>query len=188
MDSDSTKKTLGILVGSLRRESYCKKVAEHLSGLLGAQFDIRFISLSDLSIYNQDFDTPENTPEAWQIFRMSVKTSGAILLVTPEYNRSIPPVLKNALDIASRPAGENVWSGKPAAIVSVSPGRIGGFGANHHLRQVSSFLNLYVMNQPEMYMGDIARMLGTEGIEDEKTQQYLQDFAKAFSDWIEAFN
>ncbi|MDR0286331.1 MAG: NAD(P)H-dependent oxidoreductase, partial [Clostridiales bacterium] len=139
------KKTIGILVGSLRRDSFNKKVAEYLSGLLKEQFNVCFPDISSLVMYNQDLDNEKDTPREWLQFRKEVKSLDAVLFVTPEYNRSMPPVLKNALDIASRPYTANSWSGKPGAVVSVSPGKIGGFGASQHLRQSASCLNIYMM-------------------------------------------
>jgi len=178
------KQSIGILVGSLRRDSFSKKVAAHLAMLLEAQFDITFLDPAPLSMYNQDLDNVADTPQSWLDFRNAVRAVDAVLFVTPEYNRSMPPVLKNALDIASRPMAENAWSKKPGAVVSVSPSRIGGFGANQHLRQSASCLNIYMMQQPEAYVSDIADSVGTNGVTDKQTQDFLQKFADAFAGWI----
>jgi len=110
-----------------------------------------------------------------------------VLFVTPEYNRSIPAVLKNALDIASRPYGKNAWQGKPGAIVSVSPGQFGGFGANSHLRQTTVFLNIYMMGQPEAYIGNVADVTDSTGVTDESTKEFLLTFANAFTEWVNKF-
>jgi chromate reductase len=120
-------------------------------------------------------------------FREKIKAKDAVLFVTPEYNRSIPGVLKNAIDIASRPYGHSAWNGKPGAVASVSPGAIGGFGANHHLRQCLVFLNVPAMAQPELYIGNAAGLFDETGkIKNEDTRKLLQKFVDAFASWIEA--
>jgi len=178
------KKTIGILPGSLRRDSFSKKIASHLSGLLADQFNVKFLEIGNLTMYNEDLDTEGATPQAWLDFRQEVKALDGVLFVTPEYNRSIPPVLKNALDIASRPYGKNAWNDKPGAIVSVSPGQLGGFGANHHLRQTTAFLNIYMMGQPEAYIGNAAAITDSTRVTDENTKKFLQTFADAFTEWV----
>ena len=179
-----SKKTLGILVGSLRRDSLSKKVALYLGNLLEERFDVSFLNIASLAIYNQDLDNEADIPQEWLRFREEVKALDAVLFVTPEYNRSMPPVLKNALDIASRPMASNSWKGKPGAVVSVSPGGVGGFSANHHLRQSAACLNIYMMPQPEAYLGNIAGSLDADGVSDKRTQDFLSKFADAFSDWV----
>jgi len=181
------KQTIGILIGSLRRDSFCKKVGRYLSGLLEGQFEVKFINIANLAMYNQDFDDDKNVPPEWVQFRQEVKALDAVLFITPEYNRSISAVLKNALDIASRPYKQNVWSGKPGAIVSVSPGNIGGFGANHHLRQTAACLNIHLMQQPEAYIGGIVRSVDAETVTDKALQDFFRQFADAFAEWINRF-
>ena len=181
------KRTIGIFVGSLRKDSFSKRIALHLSELLSEQFDVKFPDMSALVMYNQDLDTEEATPQAWSDFRREVKSLDGVLFVTPEYNRSIPPVLKNALDIASRPYGKNSWHDKPGAIVSVSSGQLGGFGANHHLRQTTAFLNIYMMGQPEAYIGNVASATDSTGVTDEGLKKFLLAFATAFTEWVNRF-
>jgi chromate reductase, NAD(P)H dehydrogenase (quinone) len=137
-----------------------------------------------LPFYNQDLeDTP---PLAWTAFRDRVRVADAVLFVTPEYNRSVPAVLKNAIDVGSRPYGSSVWSGKPAAVISVSPGAIGGFGANHHLRQSLVFVDMPAMQQPEAYIGNAGALFDDEGhVTNDDRRKLLQNFASAFSTWIE---
>jgi len=178
------KKTIGILAGSLRRDSFSKKVARYLGGLLEERFSITFLDIGSLDLYNQDLDNEAELPREWMRFRREVKALDAVLFVTPEYNRSMPPVLKNALDIASRPMTENAWKGKPGAVVSISPGAMGGFGANHHLRQSAACLNICMMPQPEAYIGGIAGSVDANGVSDKKTQVFLCKFADAFADWV----
>ena len=178
------KKTIGIVVGSLRRGSYCKKIASQLANSLEEQFDIKFLDIGNLTMYCEDLDAEGVTPQAWLDFRREVKALGGVLFVTPEYNRSIPPVLKNALDIASRPYGKNNWSGKPGAVVSVTPGSLGGYGANQILRQSAVFLNIYMMQQPEAYISNVANLTDETGVKDENLKEFLKNIAGAFAEWV----
>ena len=183
-----SKTVIGIFVGSLRKESFSKKIANTVAALMPDNFDMKVINIDNLAIFNQDYDDEGNTPKEWVDFRNKVKELDGFLFVTPEYNRSVPPVLKNALDIASRPYGQNLWNAKPGAIVSVSPGKISGFGANHHLRQSTAFLNIYMLQQPEAYVGNVDTMLDAQGqVTDEGSKAFLQSFADAFAQWIQKF-
>ncbi len=175
---------VAVLVGSLRKDSYNLKLAKALTGLAPQNLNFEFVSIGDLPLYNPDLDDAER-PDAWQRFRNQIRPVDAILFVTPEYNRSIPASLKNALDVGSRPMGESVWNGKPAAIASGSPGGIGGFGANHILRQSLVFLNVPAMQQPEAYIGGIAKLFDADGaIANADTKTFLGSFMTAFSAWI----
>lgn len=177
------KKKIAVLVGSLRKGAYSKSVANCLISLATESFDMNVIEIGNLPIYNQDYD--EETIEAYTKFREAVKESDAVLIVTAEHNRSIPAVLKNALDVGSRPFGKSVWAGKPGAIASQSYGAIGGFGANHHLRQVSSFLDIRMMNQPECYLGEIQNSMDQNGvITSERTIKFLQKFMNSYEEWV----
>ena len=178
-------KRIGVLIGSLRKDSYSRKIANYLANALSENYEISFIELAQLSIYNPNMDNDADLPVSWQELRQNVLAVDALLFVTPEYNRSIPAVLKNALDIASRPMGKNAWGGKPGAIVSISPGNIGGFGANHHLRQVAACLNMVMMPSPETYLGNIAAAIDAEGTVNDAMQQILSKFLTAFTAWIE---
>ena len=123
----------------------------------------------------------------WTAFRQRIGAADAVLFVTPEYNRSVPAVLKNAIDIGSRPYGESAWSGKPGAVVSASPGGIGGFGANHHLRQSLVFLNVPAMAQPEAYIGGADKLFDGDGkLANDGTRKFLQTFMQAYESWITA--
>lgn len=179
-------KKIGILVGSLRRESYNKKIAHYLSSLFPADFSIEFINIGELPLFSEDLE--ENPPQSWTVFRNSLKEMNAFLFVSPEYNRSVPAALKNALDVGSRPYGQNLWSKKPGAIVSVSIGRVGGFGANHHLRQSMTFLDVYMLQQPEVYLGDVANLLNEKAeVTDEGTKSFLQQFVNEYVNWVNRF-
>ena len=181
-----TTKKIGVLVGSLRKESYNRKLARELMKLVPASYQVEEVELGNLAIYNQDLDDEGHPPATWTTFRERVKTFDAILFVTPEYNRSVPGVLKNALDVGSRPYGESVWDGKPGAVVSASPGKLGAFGANHHLRQSLVFLNVPVMQQPEAYIGEVASLFDEQGaFISEDSRQFFQKFMNTFAKWIE---
>lgn len=180
---------IGILVGSLRDASYTKKIANHMMSVFPEEIECKLIEIGDLPFYNQDFDEFGNVPETWVRFRKECSELNGFLLMTPEYNRSIPAVLKNALDIGSRPYGQNIFSEKPGAIISASIGGIGGFGANHHLRQVATFLNIYMMQQPELYLGQVEHMLDEQGnVTDPRTQDFLKSAAGSIVEWIKKFD
>ena len=174
---------VAVLVGSLRKDSFNRKIAHALAKLAPSSLKLSIVELGDLSMYNQDLDaTP---PASWTAFRAAIKSADAVLFVTPEYNRSVPAVLKNAIDIGSRPYGQSVWSGKPGAVVTSSMGGIGGFGANHHLRQSLVFLNVPVMQQPEAYIGGAHELFDANGeVVKETTADFLKSFAQAFAAWV----
>jgi chromate reductase len=173
-------KNIGVLVGSLRKESYSKKIARGLAGLFPEDCNVSFVEIGDLELYNQDYDDEGRVPESYTRFRSTMSNIDAILFVTPEYNRSVPAVLKNALDVGSRPYGKSVWDGKPAAIVSASPGGIGAFGANHHLRQSLVFLNMPTVQQPEAYIGHVNSILNEHGeVTDAETLKFLRSIVDA---------
>ncbi len=174
---------VGVFVGSLRKESWNRKVAQALIALAPAAISAEILEIGQLPHYNQDPDEGPNPPSEWTDFRERVKALDAVLFVTPEYNRSVPAVLKNALDVASRPYGKSAWAGKPGAVISASVGAAGGFGANHHLRQSLVFLDVPCMQQPEAYLGTIAKSFDTQGEPDERTREFLRKFIDAYAAW-----
>ena len=180
----STPRTIAVIVGSLRKESFSRKLAKAIADVAPANLAFDFIDIGALQHFNQDL---EATPSAeWTAFRDRVKVTDAVLFVTPEYNRGLPGVLKNAIDVGSRPYGSSVWNGKPAAVVSNSPGAGGGFGAYHQLRQSLVFLNMPTVNQPETYIGGVAQMFDDGGaLTKDDTRKYLTGFAQTFADHIE---
>ncbi len=183
----STPRSVAVLIGSLRKESLTRKLATAMGRLGPETLRMRPIEIGDLPLYNEDREGGDRTPPTWHTFRTSVATCDAVLFVTPEYNRSVPGVLKNALDVGSRPYGKSVWDGKPAAVISVSPGAMGGFGANHHLRQSLVFLNMPTLQQPEAYIGRAAGLLADDGsFTSGETQQFLASIMNKFADFIEA--
>jgi chromate reductase len=177
------QKKIGVLVGSLRKGSFTRKTAKALMALSPESLSCEFLEIGELPIYNQDLE--EAPPAPWTDFRAKVKSCDGFLFVTPEYNRSIPAVLKNAIDVASRPFGKNAWDAKPGAVVSVSPGALGAFGANHHLRQALVFLNIYTMAQPEAYIGGAAKLFDEQdNVTVDATKDFLKKFMTAFADWV----
>ena len=180
----STSK-VAVIVGSLRRESYTRKIARGLIGCAPAMLQLAFVEIGELPLYNQDFDDEKRPPAPWMQFRDQMRGVQAVLFVTPEYNRSVPGVLKNAIDVGSRPYGQSIWNGKPCAIVSVSPGAIGAFGANHHLRQSLVFLNMPALQQ-EAYIGGADKLLEPDGsISKPETREFLGKIMNKFAAWVE---
>ena len=178
------QKTIAVLVGSLRKESFNLKMAKELIRLSPGSLKLEIIGIGGLPLYNQDSD--DNPPAAWTEFRERIMNVDGVLFVTPEYNRSVPGVLKNAIDVGSRPYGKSAWAGKPGAVMSVSPGAIGGFGANHHLRQSMVFLNMPAMQQPEAYIGQAATLFDEHGsLVNESTREFARKFMPAFATWVE---
>ncbi|KWW21939.1 MULTISPECIES: NAD(P)H-dependent oxidoreductase [Bacillaceae] len=179
---------IGILVGSLRKESFSKKIASNVAALFPEGYETECIEIGNLPFYNQDDDSENNVLPEYTAFRNKTKQFDAFLFVTPEYNRSVPAVLSNALDIGSRPYGASVWNGIPAAIISQSPGNLGGFGANHHLRQSLVCLNMPVVQQPEAYLSNAAALLDENGkVKNEGTVQFLQSFVDTFVGLIQKY-
>ena len=178
------KYKIAVIVGSLRKESYNLKTAKELISLAPESLSLEILNIADLPMFNEDLEgTP---PQEWVTFREQIIAADGVLFLTPEYNRSVPAVLKNAIDVGSRPYGQNSWDGKPAAIVSVSIGGISGFGANHHLRQSLVFVNMHTMAQPEAYIGGAGSLFNDEGkLINDSTKEFLTIFMEAFEKWIQ---
>jgi chromate reductase len=178
-----SKYKIAVIVGSLRKDSFNLKTAKALIGLAPESLSLEIVNIANLPMFNQDLEaTP---PKEWVIFREQIKAADGILFLTPEYNRSVPAVLKNAIDVGSRPYGENSWNGKPGGIVSVAIGNISGFGANHHLRQSLTFVNVPTMAQPEAYIGGAAALFDESGkLINDSTKEFLNNFIKAFEKWV----
>jgi chromate reductase, NAD(P)H dehydrogenase (quinone) len=177
---------VAVLVGSLRKASLTRKVARALIENSPTSFNATIREIGDLPMYNEDL---EGQAPAWERFRKDIATADAVLFATPEYNRSVPGCLKNAVDVGSRPSGKSVWDGKPAGIVSVTPYKLGAFGANHHLRQSLVFLNMPVMQQPEAYISGAGELFGEDGsLKNEETRQFFTKFMSSFEHWISRFS
>ena len=175
-------RSVAVIVGSLRKDSVSRKLAHALEKLT-PNLTFSEVEIGGLQLFNQDM---EATPTAeWVAFRAKIAAADAVLFVTPEYNRSVPGALKNAIDVGSRPYGSSVWNGKPGAVISVSPGGVGGFGANHHLRQSLVFLNVPVLSS-EAYVGNAFSLFNDAGeLANDGTAAFLTTYGKAFSAWIE---
>jgi chromate reductase, NAD(P)H dehydrogenase (quinone) len=179
----AVSRNVSVIVGSLRKESLNRKVAVALAEIAPKQIKLNIVEIRELPLYNQDLDV--DPPKTWMDFRQQVASSDAVLFVTPEYNRSVPAPLKNAVDVGSRPYGQSVWNGKPGAVISVTPSALGGFGANHHLRQSLVFLNVPMLQQPEAYIGNVDKLLDADGrVIGESTNDFLFQFMLAFENWI----
>jgi chromate reductase, NAD(P)H dehydrogenase (quinone) len=177
-------KKIAVFVGSLRKESFSLKMAKALMALAPESLKLEIIEIGGLPLYNQDRD--DDPPAAWVEFRERVRRFDGVLFITPEYNRSVPAALKNAIDVGSRPYGKSVWDGKPGAVMSVSPGAIGGFGANHHLRQSLVFLNVPTMQQPEAYVGHAADLFDASGnLANDPVREFVGKYLSAFAAWVQ---
>jgi chromate reductase len=178
------QRDVAVLVGSLRKESYTRKIALAIAGLAPSTLRLEIVEIRDLPLYDQDLDG--HPPAPWVTFRKRIAAADAVLFATPEYNRSVPGVLKNAVDVGSRPYGNGALNGKPAAVVSVTPGGLGAFGANHHLRQSLVFLGMPTLAQPEAYVANVASALDAQGqLANDATREHLRKFVEAFAAWIE---
>jgi chromate reductase len=179
----AASKNIAVVVGSLRKDSLNRKLALALTALAPESLKLEIVEIGNLPLYNQDLDgTP---PPEWVAFKQRIAQSAAMLFVTPEYNRSVPGVLKNAIDVGSRPYGQSAWAGKPGGVISASPSGIGGYGANHHLRQSLVFLNVPAMAQPEAYIGGADKLFADDGsISNPGTKEFLQKYLTAFEAWI----
>lgn len=178
-------KKIGIIVGSLRKDSFNRKTANTFVELLPEGYQADFLEIGDLPLYNEDLDVEGKIPESWTRFRTELKQVEGVFFFTPEYNRSMPASIKNALDVGSRPYGDSAWDGKPALVVSVSPGAVSGFGANHHLRQSLVFLNMPTLQQPEAYIGNVTNLLDDEGAFVEDTVGFFQLITDKYIDLFE---
>lgn len=179
----ASKKQVAVIVGSLRRDSYNRKLALALRDIAPEALALEIVEIGQLPLYNQDLDA--EPPAAWLEFRQRIRAADAVLFLTPEYNRSVPGALKNAIDVGSRPYGQSAWSGKPCGVISTSPGALGAFGANHHLRQSLVFLDMPCLQQPEAYIGGVDKLFDAQGgIGNESTRGFLAKYLATFEQWI----
>ena len=181
-----SKKKISVLVGSLRKGSFNQKIANEVKKLAPSNLELEFLEIGNLVHYNEDLDQG-NPPREWAAFREKIKNSDGFLFFTPEYNRGLPAVLKNAIDVGSRPYGQNSFAGKPGAVVSVSISALGAFGANHALRQSMVFLDVPMMQQPEAYIGNAQELFDESGNLVESTKNFLQNFINAYEKWVGKF-
>jgi chromate reductase len=174
---------IAVLVGSLRKASINRKLALALIELAPPSLQLKIVEIGELALYNEDIDQ-DNPPTAYNDFRSQLQAADALLFVTPEYNRSVPAPMKNAIDVGSRPYGKSAFSGKPGAVLSASPGAIGGFAANHHLRQSMVFLDVHMMQQPEAYLGGAGSFFDDAGRLGDGIKPFLQKFIDAYAAWV----
>jgi chromate reductase, NAD(P)H dehydrogenase (quinone) len=179
------QRTVGVLLGSLRKASTSAALALAIKEIAPVGLKMENIPIGDLPLYNADHEV--EAPATWLRLRQTIRSCDALLFITPEYNRSLPAVLKNAIDVGSRPPGQSAWTGKPAAIITFSPGNLGGFGANHHLRQCLVCLNVPTMPAPEVYLSGSAKLLDENGsIASSDTRGLLERAMASFASWIDS--
>ena len=177
------QRDVAVIVGSLRAASLSRRMAHALMELAPAELRLEIVEIGELPLYNEDLE--HDVPASWTAFRERVRRADAVLFITPEYNRSVPAPLKNAIDVGSRPYGKSAWSQLPGAIVSLSPGALGAFGANHHLRQSLVFLDVPVMQQPEAYVGNAGQLFHEDGrLKNDATREFMTKYLAAFARWI----
>ena len=178
---------VGLIVGSLRKGAFTRLMAHALPELAPPSMEFFDIDIGDLPLYNEDLET-SSPPAQWTRFRQQVYSADGILFVTPEHNRSIPGALKNALDVGSRPWGKSSWDGKPAGVISQSPGALGGMAAAHHLRQVMLAVNLAAMPHPEAYIPAVAELFDSTGrLQNPQTREFMTGYLQAFAAWLQRF-
>lgn len=173
---------IGVIVGSLRKDSFNKKLASELIKFAPTEFNCKFLNIADLPLYNQDDDA--NQTESVKRFKKEISECKGLIFVTAEYNRSIPGVLKNAIDHASRPYGQSAWQGKPAAVIGASVGTIGTALAQQHLRNVLAYLDMPTMGQPEAFIHVKEGFFAPDGSIGEGSKKFLQDWVNSFVNWI----
>lgn len=178
---------VGFIVGSLRKGAYTRMLSRAIVEIAPASFKLTEIGIGELPLYNQDLET-DTPPPAWTTFRNQVKSSDAILFITPEYNRGMPGGVKNAIDVGSRPPKQSSWRGKPAAVISLTPGRLGAMGAHQQLRLTLSVLGVPVMPMPEVYLAEAGQLFDSNGkLVNEDTIKLLTSMLKDFETWIGRF-
>jgi NAD(P)H-dependent FMN reductase len=174
---------IAVVVGSIRRGSFNKQLAHALVSLAPADFSFEFLDIASLPLYSQDYD--DDFPEPARSLKQQISAAQGLLFVTPEYNRSIPGVLKNALDWGSRPWGQSAWANKPGALIGTSVGAIGTALAQAHLRNVLAYLDVPLMGQPEMFIKHDEKRIDASGkITNEDTRKFLQAFVDKYVDWV----
>ncbi len=176
---------VGLIIGSLRKASYSRRVAQGLGESAPTSMALKELAYGDLPLYNGDLE-PE-TPQPWLRFRAEVLACDALLFVIPEYNRSIPGGLKNAIDVASKPTGKNCWSGKPALVISQSTGPLGGLAGSYALKQALAAVNCATMPHPEVYLGRIATLFDGDGPLVPDTRDFLRGVLEHYETWITRF-
>ena len=175
---------IAVLVGSLRRESFSRKTAQALAALAPESLRLEIVEIGALPLYNQDLD-PDAPPAEWLAFRERVRAADGVLFVTPEYNRSVPGVLKNAIDHASRPYGQSAWAGKPAGVIGASPGQLGTAVSQLHLRTILAVLDMPTLGLPEVYLQVKDGFFDEAGnIAKPDTKKLLHSWMDKYATWV----
>ncbi|EQD37120.1 glycerol-3-phosphate dehydrogenase (NAD(P)(+)) [mine drainage metagenome] len=187
MHMDEKTKILGI-AGSLRKDSYNKALLKVIAGLAPAGVEIEVFELDSIPLYNQDIDTPELMPQSVRSLKDKIKKADAVLFVTPEYNRSMPGVLKNAIDWASRPYNDNSFDDKPVATIGATDGMLGTAVAQYHMREIFSFLNAHPMERPQLFVSGISKKIVDGNIQDEELKKLLMQFIENLVAWAARIN
>lgn len=178
-------KKIGIIQGSLRKNSFNKKIAETISELLPEGYEAKFIEIGDLALYNEEYDDGTlERPAAYTRFRNDLKDSDAFIFITPEYNRAMPATIKNAIDVGSRPYTDVKWTGKKAAVLSSSLAMTGGIRANYEVKTSLAFLGANVMARPEVILSAIHDSFDENGQMVDETKAFLEDFVEKFVGFI----
>ncbi|MCR6654172.1 MAG: NAD(P)H-dependent oxidoreductase [Cellvibrionaceae bacterium] len=177
---------IAVVIGSLRKDSFNRKLANALPKLAPAEFSFKQLEIGDLPLYNQDDDA--NPPAAAKRLKTEIAASKGVIFVTPEYNRSIPGVLKNALDHASRPYGQSAWAGKPAGVIGVSVGANGTAMAQQHLRNILAYLDMPAMGQPEAYLHAREGMFDSSGELGPDSKKFVQQWVDRYVAWVKSFS
>ncbi|HJU08857.1 MAG TPA: NADPH-dependent FMN reductase [Rhodanobacteraceae bacterium] len=177
---------IAVLVGSLRKESINRKLAHALGKLAAGKLTFEYIEIGDLPLFNQDHE--RDYPPAAKKMKEQIASADGVLFVTPEYNRSVPGVLKNAIDIASRPYGESAFAGKPGAVIGTSAGAIGTALAQQHLRNICAYLDVHLLDQPEAFVQFKEGLVADGGtVTVDSTREFLQKFVDRFAEWVSQF-
>jgi len=174
---------IAIVVGSIRKESYNKRLANALTKLAPSNFNFKFLEIDNLPLYNQDLDGKQ--PDSVNNFKNEINNSNAVIFVTPEYNRSIPGVLKNAVDQGSRPYGQNAWANKPAGVLGISVGVIGTSLAQQHLRNILAYLDAPTLGQPEVFLQYNEDFFDKDGNIGEKSKKFIQGWMDKYAHWVQ---
>lgn len=183
-------KHISVIVGSLRRGSYARKIAHNAIDLFPNGYEARIVEIRDLPLYDFDYDDPDildkPTPPEYTIFRNTIKAADGVLFVTPENNRTIPACLKNAIDIGSKPNGDVAWKGLPAGIISHSVGRMGGYSSQKNLRLALSYFDMPFPGQPEVFLSQSPTLIGEDDhFTQESTTRFVQEYVTRFTQIIE---
>jgi chromate reductase len=176
---------IAVVVGSVRRDSFNRQLAQALAKLAPKDFELELVRIDDLPLYNQDDDANQAPPV--KRLKDAIAGSQGVIFVTPEYNRSIPGVLKNAIDHASRPYGQSAWAGKPAGVIGISVGAIGTSLAQQHLRNILAYLDMPTLGQPEMFLQNKQGFFAADGGIGPDSREFVQKWMDRYVEWVKQY-